>query len=324
MSGPSDSYQRPIDYLRVSVTDRCNLRCVYCVPEDGIWCLPRKNVLSFEEIRVVVEVAAGMGITKVRLSGGEPLVRLGILILAEMLAKVRGIEDLSLSTNGLLLSKYAIGLKEAGVKRVNVSLDTLRPERFKSISRRDGLERVLEGLESARQAGLEPVKVNMVVMRGVNEDEIADFAQKSLHGWHVRFIELMPFAAASSDIRFIGVPEIKERLSKLGDLVPASDIKGNGPARYYRLKGARGTIGFISPITEHFCFGCNRLRLTADGKLRPCLLADDEIDVRSAIREGRYGDVERLLQEAVARKPKQHLLCEGKLPEARSMTQIGG
>ncbi|MBI2859629.1 MAG: GTP 3',8-cyclase MoaA [Chloroflexi bacterium] len=324
MSGPSDSYQRPIDYLRISVTDRCNLRCVYCVPEDGICCLPREKVLSFEEIRTVVQVAAGMGITKVRLSGGEPLVRLGILTLAEMLARVRGIEDLSLSTNGLLLSKYAMGLKEAGVKRVNVSLDTLRPERFKSISRREGLERVLEGLESARQAGLEPVKVNMVVMRGVNEDEIADFAQKSLQGWHVRFIELMPFAAASSDIRFIGVPEIKERLSKLGDLVPASDIKGNGPARYYRLKGARGTIGFISPITEHFCFGCNRLRLTADGKLRPCLLADDEIDVRFAIREGRYGDVERLLQEAVARKPKQHLLCEGKLPEARSMTQIGG
>jgi len=325
LSGLSDSYQRPIDYLRISVTDRCNLRCVYCVPAEGSCCLPREQILTFEEIRDVVAVAVSIGITKVRLSGGEPLVRLGIVNLARMLSAIDGLEDLSLSTNGLLLGKFAAGLKNAGVFRVNVSLDTLRADRFRSISRRGGLEQVLHGLDVAREVGMDPVKVNMVVMRGINDDEIPDFAQKSKEGWHVRFIELMPFEAAAVDsLRFIGIPEIKERLEKSGELTPVSGMKGSGPARYYRFAEAKGTIGFISPVTEHFCFGCNRLRLTADGKLRPCLLADDEIDLRPALRSGRRETLEELLREAVARKPRKHGISEGKRPTVRNMTQIGG
>ena len=326
MTGLSDSYQRSIDYLRVSVTDRCNMRCVYCVPSEGNNCLPRKDILSYEEIYTVVEMAAGMGITKVRLSGGEPLVRLGVVDLVRMLARIQSIEDLSLSTNGVFLSKFAGELKEAGLKRVNVSLDTLRPDRFKAITRHDGLAQVLQGLEAAREVGLNPVKVNVVAMRGTNDDELPDFARKSIEdGWNVRFIELMPFTAVSADApQFIGVPEMKERLEGVGALEPVAFFKGNGPAKYFRFTGAKGTIGFISPVTEHFCVGCNRLRLTADGKLRPCLLADDELDLRAALRGGAPGKLEQLIQEAVARKPRQHGLEQGKRPRRRPMTHIGG
>ncbi|MEW6034105.1 MAG: GTP 3',8-cyclase MoaA [Chloroflexota bacterium] len=326
MSGLSDSFQRPVDYLRVSVTDRCNMRCVYCVPPQGVRFLPRSEVLSYEEIRTVVEVAAKMGISKVRLSGGEPLVRIGITALVRMLASVKGIDDISLTTNGLLLSQYAAGLKEAGLRRVNVSLDTLRQERFSTITGHEGLDQVLHGLKAAREAGLNPVKVNMVVMRGINDDEVGDFALRSIRdGWHVRFIELMPFTTHSAgETQFIGIPEVKQRLEFLGPLEPFRSIKGNGPARYYRFSGATGTIGFISPVSEHFCFGCNRLRLTADGRLRPCLLNDHEIDVKSALRGGDRAGLERLIREAVASKPRQHLLTQGQRPGGRAMTQIGG
>lgn len=326
MSGLSDSFQRPIDYLRVSVTDRCNARCVYCVPPEGINCLPRERILSYEEIYSVVVEAVRLGIGKVRLSGGEPLVRLGLTSLVRMVSSIPGLDDLSLSTNGLLLGRLAVELKEAGVRRVNVSLDTLRPDRFKAITRREGLESVLSGIEMARKADLNPVKVNMVVMRGINDDEISDFARKSVEdGWHVRFIELMPFSSAlSQTTQFMPVREIRQRLGALGPLEPVSTVKGNGPASYFRFQGATGTIGFISPVSEHFCFRCNRLRLTADGKLRPCLLADAEVDLRPALRSGDTRELQRIIREAVALKPRQHGLADGKAPNGRAMTHIGG
>lgn len=325
MSGLTDSFGRPIDYLRISVTDRCNLRCVYCVPPTGIKCRPHSEILSYEEIFQVVEAAAHIGIRKVRLSGGEPLVRLDFLDLVRMIRKINEIDDLALSTNGMLLAKFASELKDAGIKRVNVSLDTMRPERFKDISRRDGLEKVLGGIQAAKDAGMNPVKVNMVVMRGVNDDELVDFARKSIDdAWHVRFIELMPFSGSKvKGAQYMGVPEIKERLLQAGKLEPA-EMAGNGPARYYRFPGARGTIGFISPVSEHFCIGCNRLRLTADGKLRLCLLSDEEIDLRPALRSGSRDMLEKTIKEAVARKPRQHRLADGDAPTGRAMTHIGG
>jgi cyclic pyranopterin phosphate synthase len=322
----SDSFQRPINYLRVSVTDRCNLRCTYCVPPEGVELMPRGDILSYEEVLAVVEVAAEMGISKVRLSGGEPLVRSGIVDLVRMLSRVKGIDDLALTTNGLLLPGYAKELKEAGLKRVNISLDTLKQDRFRAITRRDGLLRVLQGLEAARDAGLAPVKVNMVVMRGVNDDEVADFARKTIQeGWHVRFIEVMPFGdSMATATEFVSIAQVRERLKALGPLEPAASLKGNGPARYFRFPGATGTIGFISPVSEHFCFGCNRLRLTADGKLRPCLLDEGEIDLRPALRSNNPSLMKRLIREAIANKPRQHRLSQGHTPRGRAMTQIGG
>ncbi|MBI2854494.1 MAG: GTP 3',8-cyclase MoaA [Chloroflexi bacterium] len=321
----SDSFQRPVDYLRISVTDRCNMRCVYCMPPEGVPILPRIDILTYEEIRDVVEAAAELGISKVRLSGGEPLLRSGIVDLVRSLAAIRGIDDLSSTTNGMLLYDLAADLKSAGLKRVNVSLDSLREDRFRSITRCGDLNLVLRGIEVAKTVGLTPVKINVVAMRGVNDDEIEDFALKTVRdGWHVRFIELMPFAIGHTKAdEFIGVPEIRKRIEVLGPLEPAKIIKGNGPAKYFRLPGASGTVGFISPVTEHFCFGCNRLRLTADGKLRPCLLSDSEIDLRPALRSGDRAQVRRVIREAVACKPRQHELVKGRIPR-RAMRQIGG
>ncbi len=322
----SDSFQRPINYLRISVTDRCDLRCVYCVPPEGMSFLPRSEILTYEEICTVVEAATHLGISKIRLSGGEPLTRAGIVELIKMLAHIKGIDDLSLTTNGMLLEELAADLKLTGLKRVNVSLDTLREDRFQAITGRDGLQKVFRGLKSAQKAGLEPIKVNMVVMRDENDDEIPDFARKSIEeGWHVRFIELMPFAQPSTPIpQFMSVSEIRERLETLGTLEPDDSLRGNGPARYFRFPGANGTIGFISPVSEHFCFGCNRLRLTADGKLRPCLLDEAEIDLRPALRFKDRSWLEMLIRRAIADKPRQHQLSDGRTPGGRAMTQIGG
>lgn len=273
----------------------------------------------------MVSVAGRLGISKVRLSGGEPLVRSGIVDLVRCIAGAKGIDDVSLTTNGMLLARYAAALKRAGLKRVNVSLDSLREDRFRNITRRGSLNDVLSGLDAAREAGLTPVKVNVVTIRGVNDDEVVDFGLKTVRdGWHVRFIELMPFTfGGERAAEFIGIPEVRQRLETLGPLESVPPIKGNGPARYFRIRGGKGTVGFISPISEHFCFGCNRLRLTADGKLRPCLLADNEVDLRDALRSRDPDRVERLFREAVALKPRQHKLAEGAVPH-RAMTQIGG
>lgn len=328
-----DGYCRPINYLRVSVTDRCNLRCQYCMPPEGIAWMPHDAVLRYEEIALVVRAAAEVGIRHVRLTGGEPLVRVGIADLVRMLAEVPGIEDLAMTTNGTLLSRHAQALVEAGLDRVNVSLDTLRPERFHSITRCGRLEDALAGIKAAHQAGLEPVKINTVVMRGTNDDEIVDLARRTMElGWNVRFIEWMPVGntAPSDDSawrsRVVTAEEMRHRIeAALGELEPAATGRGNGPARYYRLPGAQGTVGFITPVSEHFCYQCNRLRLTADGQLRPCLLSDRELDLRTPLRQG--ADVARiktLILQAIESKPLQHHLNECDRPENRVMSQIGG
>ncbi len=325
MTGLSDSFQRPINYLRISVTDRCNLRCVYCMPEEGVALMSHSDILTYEEIYTVAKVAAGLGINKVRLTGGEPLVRLGLADLVKMLAGIKGIDDLSLTTNGILLAQHAAALKKAGLRRVNISLDTLKPEKFRRITRCGELEDTLKGIEAAHAVGLEPVKINMVVMAGINDDELIDFARKTINdGWHVRFIEHMPVTEDES-INLVSVKEMKKRLDVLGKMEPVKMAVGNGPAKYYRFPGAKGTVGFITPVTEHFCYQCNRLRLTADGKLRPCLLSEQEIDLREALRSDASPDeLKRLIEKAIACKPERHYLTEGKKQKGRPFSQVGG
>jgi cyclic pyranopterin phosphate synthase len=325
MTGLSDSFQRPINYLRISVTDRCNLRCIYCMPAQGIELLPHSEILRYEEILTVAQAAVALGINKLRLTGGEPLVRSELTELVHMLSQIQGIDDIALTTNGVLLRQYAVPLREAGLKRVNVSLDTLKRERYHHITRHGELDDVLDGIEAAKDAGLHPVKVNMVVMQGINDDEVLDFARLTLNdGWHVRFIELMPFNS-DDHLYFIATSEIKERLMSLGPMETCLTSHGNGPAQYFRFPEAKGTVGFISPITEHFCFNCNRLRLTADGKLRPCLLSDYEVDLKSALRRGASSEeLKELIRQAVAAKPERHHLAEGMRPKQRAMRQVGG
>jgi GTP 3',8-cyclase len=326
MTGLSDSFQRPINYLRISVTDRCNLRCVYCMPESGVALMSHYDILSYEEIYSVVKAAAELGITRVRLTGGEPLVRAGLPDLISMIAGIETIEDISLTTNGILLAQYASDLKEAGLRRVNVSLDTLKAERFSKITRCGTLKKTLDGIAAAEEVGLTPVKINMVVMAGVNDDELTDFTKKTIKdGWNVRFIELMP-STANEPVsgKMVPVAEMKKRVEFLGKLEPAGIEVGNGPAKYFKLPGAQGTIGFISPVTEHFCFQCNRLRLTADGKLRPCLLSDEEIDLKAPLRSGApLEELKKLIAQAIACKPKGHRLSEG-VSKGRPFSQVGG
>jgi cyclic pyranopterin phosphate synthase len=327
MTGLSDSFQRPINYLRISVTDRCNLRCVYCMPEEGVPLMLHDDILSYEEIVTVVRAAAEMGINKVRLTGGEPLVRTGLPALVRLIAEVKTIDDISLTTNGILLARYAAELKEAGLHRVNISLDSLRPERFRQITRCGELEDTLAGIAAAHAAGLEPVKINVVVLAGVNDDELTDFARKTLSdGWHVRFIEHMPVNGDDSGLLgLVSVAEMRRRIGTLGELSPWKTDVGNGPAKYFRLPGAAGTIGFITPVTEHFCYQCNRLRLTADGKLRPCLLSEAEIDLRGPLRRGASPEeLKALIEKAVAEKPKGHRLAEGRPAKGRPFSQVGG
>ena len=331
-----DPFQRVISYLRVSVTDRCNLRCVYCMPEEGIEFQPREEILSYEEILATVRVGASMGLRKVRLTGGEPLVRHGIADLVAMISSVPGIEDISLTTNGIALPRMAEPLARAGLRRVNISLDTLRPERFHQITRWGRYEDVMEGIAAARAAGLSPIKINIVVMRLINDDEVLDFARSTYEqDWDIRFIELMPFLEeqetcikdTSLVLGFVPTEEIKQQIKReLGPLEPSQAKVGHGPARYFKLPGAKGNIGFISPVSEkHFCESCNRMRLTADGKIRPCLLTDHEVDLKSTLRGG--GDEEALRQgilEALRSKPDAHHLSDGNRPRWRKMIQIGG
>lgn len=328
MTGLSDSFQRPINYLRISVTDRCNLRCIYCMPHDGVKLMSHGDILTYEEIHSIVQAAAELGINKVRITGGEPLVRLGLPGLIRMLSQIESIDDIALTTNGILLGGYAAELKSAGLRRVNVSLDTLKPERFQYITGGGGrLDDVLEGIEVARSVGLNPVKINTVVMSGTNDDELVDFAAKTITDeWHVRFIELMPVAGENTiSSQFISVGEMRPRLEVLGELEPCLPSVGNGPAKYFCFPRAKGTIGFITPVSEHFCIQCNRLRLTADGKLRPCLLSENEIDLKHPLRTGiSSAGLKKLIEEAAALKPKHHHLAEGYVPKGRPFSQVGG
>jgi len=325
MTAPVDSFGRSIDYLRISVTDRCNLRCIYCMPPEGVPHISHSEILSYEEIRAIVQAAAQLGIRRIRLTGGEPLVRADFPELVKMLSRIDGIIELSLTTNGALLKDYARALKQAGLSRVNVSLDTLEADRFRYVTRLGELEDVLAGIEAAKEAGLHPIKINTVVMRGINDDEIPDFARLTYtEGWHIRFIEIMPFKGVAQPVPSV---EVQQHVSSLGRLEPCVSITGNGPASYYGLAGAKGTIGFISPLTEiSFCSRCNRIRLTPDGKLRPCLLGDDEIDLRTPLRNNAsMEELKRLVLKAVASKPEHHHLKDtNDRPIERRMSQIGG
>jgi len=297
------------------------------MPAEGVRSIPHSDILTYEEIHAIVLAGAELGINKIRITGGEPLVRLGLAELIQMLAQIEAIDDISLTTNGILLGRYAAELKQAGLMRVNVSLDTLKPDKFRFITRGDKLSDVLEGIETAKSVGLNPVKINVVVMAGVNDDEVLDFAAKTIDDdWHVRFIELMPFAGRSAtDPQFVPAREIKKRVDPLGKLEPYMPNIGSGPAKYFRLPKAKGTIGFITPISEHFCVSCNRLRLTADGKLRPCLLAQDEIDLKQPLRSGLSPDgLKQLITQAANSKPPCHQLAEGYMPEDRPFCQVGG
>ena len=327
MTGLSDSFQRPINYLRISVTDRCDLRCIYCMPAEGVDLMAHSDILSYEEIYAVARAAAELGINKVRLTGGEPLVRAGLTELVKLLAGIDAIDDISMTTNATLLAQYAAELKEAGLHRVNISLDTLKPDRFQQITRCGNLEYALEGIKAAHAAGLNPVKINVVVMSGINDDELPDFAYKTINdGWHVRFIELMPLNSDEPvTSKLVSVNDMRQNIESMGKLEPCQVNVGNGPAKYYRLPGATGTIGFITPVTEHFCYQCNRLRLTADGKLRPCLLSEEEIDMRESLRRGASAaELKDLISEAIARKPQGHKLAEGNKRKGRPFSQVGG
>jgi len=347
MSPLKDNFFRVIDYLRLSITDRCNLRCVYCMPAEGVEHARHKDILSYEEIVRVVKIAAGLGVRKVRITGGEPLTRKNIAFLVSELKKISGIEDISMTTNGVLLGERAEELAAAGLDRVNVSIDSFKPDVYGNITRGGSLDKVKHGLYEAVKAGLEPVKINMVPIRGINDDEIMDFAALTLHSsYHVRFIEFMPSGTGDlwSPDKYIPVDEIRKTIEAIAPLSPVR-ARRNGPSKYFRLKDAKGVVGFISAVTHHFCGDCNRLRLTSDGKLRPCLFSETEIDLRSAMRNGAPdAEIERLLRLAVSVKPRGHnigrqnpeadalgalpvtdfpALLSGK-PGKRPMSRIGG
>ncbi|MEG1560867.1 MAG: GTP 3',8-cyclase MoaA [Raoultibacter sp.] len=331
-----DSHGRTIDYLRISLTDRCNLRCIYCMPEEGVDQLAHKDILRIEEIERAVRVAASMGITRIRLTGGEPLVRKGVVDLVRNIAQTPGIQDVSLTTNGILLPKMAADLKAAGLTRVNISLDTLDAAQFAFITRRGKLEDTLAGIDAALAVGFKPVKINAVAVRSLKQDYLA-FAKLSLdRPLHVRFIEYMPVGESSGadgcgwgpqDVvpteELIDTIDAAARAAGLGPLVPADKSRpiGGGPARYYQFEGAQGTVGFISPLSRHFCAECNRLRLTADGDIRPCLFSDDEFDLKEALREGSDEQVRAVMLQALGAKPDEH---HDKVGTQRGMSQIGG
>lgn len=325
-----DRFGRQITYLRISVTDRCNLRCVYCMPVEGVPYVSHSNIMRYEEILQVVNLAAQYGVNEVRITGGEPLVRHDLPDLIRMIASVPGIDDISMTTNGLLLAKMIDDLHAAGLKRVNISLDTLRPDRFEKITRGGSFEQTWRGIEAADALGLAPIKINTVLMRGVNDDELEDLALLTMtKPWHVRFIELMPVknqdpwgeGLPNSEEAYLPIPEMIQRLERLG-LEPEGEKIGSGPAQEYRLRGAQGKIGFISPVSEPFCAQCNRLRLTADGHLRPCLLSDIEVPILEALRKGE--DLLPYLTEAIELKPMEHELADHNAPSGRCMRQIGG
>jgi cyclic pyranopterin phosphate synthase len=324
-----DNFQRPINYLRLSITDRCNLRCRYCMPEEGVEMVEHGDLLTYEEIVEVIEVFAQNGISKVRITGGEPLVRKGVVHLIRGIAKITGIKDLSLTTNGVFLKGYASALVEAGLRRINISLDTLQPDRFAYITRRDSFKEVWEGIEEALNQHLSPVKVNVVVIKGLNDDEIEAFARLSLdYPLHIRFIEYMPVGKGNGWKEKETIPSslIMEEIRGIGELIPLGPPENGGPAKRYYIKGGKGEIGFISPISSHFCAQCNRLRLTPDGKIRTCLFSDEEIDLKQALRKGEgETTIKEILYQALQAKPERHRIGDVRFRKCqRGMYAIGG
>ncbi len=324
-----DNFGRRIEYLRISVTDKCNLRCVYCMPESGLPWLRHEQILRYEEIAEIVRVMAGMGLRRVRLTGGEPLVRRDLDQLVRQLAEIDGINDVALSTNGVLLADQAELLREAGVNRVNISLDSLRPDRVDALARRAGsYQRIMDGIAAAERVGFAPIKINVVLMRGRNDDEVEDFARMTLERpWHVRFIEVMPVEdnLDISQDEYISALEVLERLRSIAALEPVSGPRGNGPATYFQFAGARGTIGVITPMSHNYCDRCNRMRLTADGQLRPCLFGDIQTNLRDVLRRGE--PLEPLIEHTLRIKPERHYLIQGSARGSgglRALSQVGG
>ena len=332
-----DQHGRAIDYLRISITDRCNLRCLYCMPEGGVESKPHDAMLTLEEIERFVRIAAEEGFKRIRLTGGEPLVRLGIVDLVAAITSIPGIESVAMTTNGILLSKMAKSLKEAGLSRVNISLDTLDAEQYRYITRRGNINDVFKGIDTALETGFNPVKINAVVVRSLHQDLLA-YARLSIERpLHVRFIEYMPVGASSGsdglgwseadtipNEELVGIIDAQARAAGLGALIPVSSSaqpEGWGPARYYQFEGSKGSVGFISALSRHFCEECNRLRMTAEGALRACLFSDEEYDVRAALRTGDTEAVRATLRDALRSKPDEHHYRVG---TERLMSQIGG
>jgi cyclic pyranopterin phosphate synthase len=321
-----DQYGRAIEYLRISVTDRCNFRCLYCMPLEGLQWLPKSDILSYEEIADVVRQLAPLGLRRLRVTGGEPTIRPNLDELIGMLRAIPGIEDIALSTNGVRLPQIAQLYRDAGLDRVNISADSLRADRITAIARRNLGFDPIGAATAAERAGLAPIKINMVVMRGINDDEVVDFARLTLeHEWHVRFIELMPVGGLRELTWEHVVPseEVLQRVSALGALeATQGPARGNGPAAYYRLANARGTIGVITPMTHTYCASCNRVRLTADGRLRTCLFGDHEVDLRTPLRGGE--PLAPFFRRALDEKPREHALLQLRVGGLRALSQVGG
>jgi len=329
--GLRDGFGRVHDDLRISITDRCNLRCAYCMPEEPEW-FPRSEMLSYEEILRLVRILARRGLRKIRLTGGEPLLRRDLPSLIERLVNEPAIEDLSLTTNGVLLDRCAADLRRAGLDRINVSLDTLVPERYVAMTRRDLLDRALQGIRAAVDAGLRPVKVNTVLMRGINDDEVEPLVERAREqGWELRFIEEMPLAngGAWAMRGIVTGDEVRARIHSRWPLLPARQVDPHAPATRYDFADGKGSVGFINSVSAPFCSSCSRLRLTSDGQLRVCLYDDDELDLKTPLRAGATdGELDRMILDRLSRKGRGGALdiLEGRaaLPLNRTMHQIGG
>lgn len=321
-----DQFQRQIEYLRISVTDRCNLRCTYCMPPEGIEWMPHDAILSYEEILRLMAISTSLGFRRFRITGGEPLVRKDITDFLRKAGQIPGVEDLSLSTNGILLAEMASDLKAAGVHRLNISLDTLDPQRYSDLTRGGDVNKVSQGIMRSLEVGLNPVKLNVVVVKDVNSHELPKFLELAReYPLHIRFIELMPIGVSSEHrSEFISIDDMKEIMGLQG-LEPTHDVQGGGPAEYFRPDGFCGSIGFISALSRHFCASCNRIRLTSDGKLRPCLHDYNEVNLRQALRDGSSDSVLKdLFAQAIWGKPEQHHMNEQDWEDKRTMSQIGG
>ncbi len=321
-----DAFHRVITYLRVSVTDRCNLRCRYCMPGSGVKKLPHKEILRYEEILKIINVVSQMGFKKVRITGGEPLVRKNIVFFIKEIKKIEGIEKICLTTNGTLLPNMAEKLYKAGLRHINISLDTLDRKKYAYITRRDAFGQVWKGIKRVIELGFDPIKINVVLIKGFNDDEIVDLAKLSFeYPLAVRFIEFMPLNHTQLEYGhcFLSAEEAISRLKKLGKLEPIPSSELDGPAKRYKIKGSLGEIGFITALSDHFCSKCNRLRLTPDGQLRPCLFSNREWDLKTPLRQGaNEAEIKRIIEDAIAHKPKNHGYV--KFISRRPMSWIGG
>lgn len=323
-----DRFGRKIHYLRISLTDHCNLRCVYCMPEDMTF-HPNADLMQDDEVLKLVRMFASLGFDKYRLTGGEPTVRAHVVDLVREIAQTPGVRSLSMTTNGVLLKKLAGPLADAGLQRVNISLDTLNPEKFNKLTRWGKIGQVWEGVQAAEEAGLTPVKLNAVVVRGYNEEDVADLARLSMdRAWQVRFIEMMPFGGATDlqTHQLVTSEEVRQRIEDtIGPLEIANNGELDGEARVYRIPGAKGNVGFISSVTSPFCAACTRARLTADGRLRLCLLREGEVDLLTPLRGGAtLEELRSLILDGIWYKPWGHGLADGVIPLNRIMSEIGG